>query len=1634
MQQSLAGLNAEMRVVDSTAAGMGQRGIKSLGRWGSQVQWAGRQLQYNFTLPIVLAGLAATKFALDNEAAMVRVIKVYGDGSAAFNKLSQTEIPALAKAFEQLSNEFGVNQAATINIAADWAAAGASGLALAKSVKLTMETMILGEMEAAEATQALISIQAQYGLSIDELTSAIDTMNMVENQTATSMQGLVTAFARSAGSARSAGVDVRHLAAMISAITPAAGTAAQAGNALKTILTRLEAPTKQASEALAQMGIDTDSLAWNSLNGAQQIELLAKKFQTLGSAQRNQAAAVIAGRYQVNRFQVLLRDVGNSLDGVTKGTSYYGKALESTQSALGNYNQKVKELNTVLQSNPQKLKQIWVILQNAMADIIQPAIPLILYLAQSVAKLFQWFSTLNPSIQKLALVFLLLLAAVGPIVRYIGSITTLFFYLSKAAHLAALAMVDFVKVFARIILLPVGAIASGLSALLGGIGRLFLLAWTGIYKAWGLLTRAAVIVVNGYLAAMTAATKFIAIGFLAIWTGAYSAWFVLTRSAAVIFSGIWAATVAGLGAVITGAIPLISGAVAAMSGAIMVALTSPWTYAIAAVLILLVTFRSQIASAIGGVINWISDALEPLGQMFSTLGDQIISAFYALPAGVQNAMIAVVNIVYSAVMQVYELFSYLNPFAHHSPSLVESVTKGVAEIKKQYASLGNVGAPFAKAARDLAAYKKAASALPDQASVRFGGDRKNVKEQAPSALPAFDALVNDYRVFNKMLDAANVKLTAQQAVVDRWRSKLDAANETLDKQRDKLSKLQDTLDALNSAYQDHQDVLDAYASANLVGMKAMSDAIFENQIAQKKLQLQIAQWEQANGTMEDAANKMAKLQGELEKLYATASELRAKGAGSDILGPINAQIAALQAQQAALGTSIQNSPVSDLQAQLDELAKQGNILDLQQSINFDPLTRAIDDLANAQKELTYDEIVAGIKREQAAQAALKPKIDAATKAVADQQAAVDAATKARDRVQASYDRESKQLDRLQAKYDKINDVINQITDALQTMSAAAQAAATKAGGRGGSGAGGGAGPGGALPGNVPDVGGAAKLGREGGLGDQSALIDQFTKDQAKKVGELFGQFDLFAPIREKWNEFLGWWSKNISPMWTTIKDGLSSVFGDDPFGGIRDAWNNFVNGGFVKRVKDIFKSIADWIGKQARDAKAHFTEPFRTMWTAAQEIVKRAWEKLKPVIVQFGDIWKPLLEATGHVWAVLKPILEALFAAIMLVVSVALSTLSELFRPVFDAIIGIVEGAMKIIHGVIKLVLDLINGDWSAAWNDIVEILDGVWNIIYNLIKGAIGIVIGVIKGFVKGVINWFKWLYDKLVGHSIIPDMVKAIVSWFTRLPGMVLSALASLGTKLLNLFTSAMTSFWNGAKNVWSDKVYPWIKEIPGKIIDGLNTLKDKLLSFGGTIIGKFRDGIKAELNVAGGLLSYVKDIPGKIVEKLGDLGELLIGAGEDIIAGMVQGIKNKAGDLWDAIKSAFGKFARFIPGSPVKEGPLRVLNNGYAGGQIVRMMADGATANVPYMQRAFANVAASALSSMDDEMSRAALKRMQTGIVRAGTGMSSGTGSPGSTAQQGTGTGTVIVINGNLEFPNISSGDEADKFIDNLKKLSR
>src|SRR3546814_7791630 len=73
--------------------------------------------------------------------------------------------------------------------------------------------------------------------------------------------------------------------------------------------------------------------------------------------------------------------------------------------------------------------------------------------------------------------------------------------------------------------------------------------------------------------------------------------------------------------------------------------------------------------------------------------------------------------------------------------------------------------------------------------------------------------------------------------------------------------------------------------------------------------------------------------------------------------------------------------------------------------------------------------------------------------------------------------------------------------------------------------------------------------------------------------------------------------------------------------------------------------------------------------------------------------------------------------------------------------------------------------DWTTTWTGIKNIFGGIWKAIVSILKGAWQIISGVFTNmwnFIKGI---FTKIWDWLVGHSLIPDLVNAIVGWFRKL-----------------------------------------------------------------------------------------------------------------------------------------------------------------------------------------------------------------------------------------------------------------------------
>lgn len=1594
-QATLRQLNAQMG-----SLGSGNIATSRLDRLGSQMQWLGRQIEYNFTVPLAIAGAAATKMALDNEAAFVRITKVYGDATHGADFYKQ-ELQSLKKAFVALSNEFGIAQADALNIAADWAAAGASGIALAKAVELTMKTMVLGELEAGKATQSLIAIQAQYGLSISQLADTIDILNMVENQTGISMAGLIDGFARTAGVARSSGVGVRELAADLAALTPATGSAVNAGNALKTIFSRLLSPTKQTAEILGLMGINTHAMAWESSNAQEKLLLMATSFMKLSDAQKGLVSSIIASRYQVNRFEVLMREL-------TSTNGYYQRALQSTTDMNAVYAQSQKELNQVLTSSPKRLEVIWTMLKNAAADIVQPMIPLVLWLATALMRVVQAFSNLNPAVQKFILFGLALLAAVGPIVRYLGALQVLIFELGGLFGLLLKPLAGVVTLFRLLVLIPIQTFFNVAALAMRGLVVSAIAVGTALPRIFAVMTTASEIIIAGFVravdfivvagwAALVTGTSFFLNVMLGLWGAfwgrlgplitqgmalvgvlwtrglaameaallAFAAasgriWRLITTAPLVLLQGLWTAITTGF----LRLLPLLR----IIGLAFIDAITGPIGLAITAAVLLILAFWKQIKQIWNNAVNFfrngggVANAFAPLGRAAVAVKNLVLRAFNALPNGIRSAMLAVVNIIAAAAKAVYHWFSYLNPFAKHSPSLVDNVKNGSKVIQGHYAdthdaamqakngaasvtaahasatnahtsivssaaasvsgqatALSSLGAAYNKASDDLDRFEKAVRAVERAAEqAHYDAIRKQLLSIAKDAVPAFDQLLKELYPLEDQLKVVQKSLDAQQAVVDGLKSKLDDANTALKTQQDVLDSMKQSVDKFSS---------------------------------------------QVNA-----------INGDLEVLGGTREMLRQAGAGSDILKGYDDQIQKLKDQ------------------------KQG----------------------------------------------INEQLDAAKKAYEAQKKLVDDLTAARDKLQASYDAENKKLQQIQDQYDKIKQRIQDITSAIGDFASAADALASskkKGGGAGGIGSDFAAGAGA----NFPGVGGTGGIGREGGIADQSALIDQFTKQIQDKTKNLFGLFNFLDPIKKAWNTAWAWVKTTFGPIAALIGNFFAHLFD-----GVGNPLKGLDFGGYIDSIKSLFDGIIGF----AKAAWDLIGPPLKEIGKVIWDALGRAFQQIGPEIAKFKDLVKPM----GDLWRELAPILKVVAAllggVILLAINIIAHVLADTLKPALNFVISIIRDLIIVLRGLIEFLTGVFTGNWKLAWKGILDFFGAIWDAIWQTIKNAGLILLGLVSGIVKGIVGFFKWVYDILLGHSIIPDIVNGIISFFTMLKDVVVA--------IWNAFMAALKWVWDNILRPVFDAIKAAIHLVAVAFGAAVNAVQ--------FYWNLFTSAARAAWDIVRSVIGWIRDKWNDIVAGIKAMVDNVKGWIDRFVS-MLLGIKNRFSfsGLFDGIKDAFKSAINWIIGKwnglQFSLGPFSVgtpnipylAKGGLVANQTMAVVGEGRKGFPEYViptDPQYRDRALKLFQALGNELGinnvvggQKIMSLLANQLTRGTAGdriqfFASG-GVLGRASIRGNGSNAMIVVapqtnnteyhfHGNLEFPNIKSGNDAKEFVKNLRAL--
>lgn len=295
--------------------------------------------------------------------------------------------------------------------------------------------------------------------------------------------------------------------------------------------------------------------------------------------------------------------------------------------------------------------------------------------------------------------------------------------------------------------------------------------------------------------------------------------------------------------------------------------------------------------------------------------------------------------------------------------------------------------------------------------------------------------------------------------------------------------------------------------------------------------------------------------------------------------------------------------------------------------------------------------------------------------------------------------------------------------------------------------------------------------------------------------------------------------------WDAMKD-KAKIVADFFIGTIwpmmQEGWKIFI--AFLQPIVDRVKGFFDDVAGKGQGMSG--------AWGTAVDFIR----------TKLGELWsviQTLMTAITAVWEKhrdwIVPTLTFLWTAIGTIIGTAMQLIWEVIKGVWTAISGVISGAMQFIKGIIQVVMGILTLDWATTWEGIKNIFGGIWNAIVAILKGAWEIIVGLISTLWDTIKSIFLKMWNWLVGNSLVPDLVNAIIFWFTKMRDMVNNLVQMLKDWVQAKFT-ALKDAVILAVTVLKDRAIGLFNTLKDNVISGANWLKDRVVG----AFNSLKDGV--------------------------------------------------------------------------------------------------------------------------------------------------------------------------------------------------
>lgn len=361
------------------------------------------------TTPVLGIGAMAIKTAADFEQGLSNVKAVTGATAEQMEQYKQLALEmGKQTSFSALEATKGIEELAKAGLTTQQILNG--------GLKGALDLAVAGELQLGEAAE--IASTALNAFNRDNLTmiQAADILAGAANASATSVQELKFGLAQVSAVASGLGINFKDVNTTLAVFASNGLKGSDAGTSLKTMLSRLQPDTKEATELMKKYGLMTANgvNAFIDANGqfksmSEIAEILHKRLGHLTDAQRQFVLMQIFGSDAVRGATILTQKGAAGFKEMTE-------AMEKTTAAqvAAERLKNVKGQLTLLKSN----------LETTGISIGETFLPHINKLVVFLGKITDKFNNLSKPQKDLIVNFLIFAAILGPVVFIIGSLTT----------------------------------------------------------------------------------------------------------------------------------------------------------------------------------------------------------------------------------------------------------------------------------------------------------------------------------------------------------------------------------------------------------------------------------------------------------------------------------------------------------------------------------------------------------------------------------------------------------------------------------------------------------------------------------------------------------------------------------------------------------------------------------------------------------------------------------------------------------------------------------------------------------------------------------------------------------------------------------------------------------------------------------------------------------------------------------------------------------------------------------------------------------------------------------------------------------------------------------------------------------